>query len=141
MNRIRKARREDAAAIFSFDKIARRSEQRRTFVQNAIRAGNAWLALANNEVVGYAVLEYTFYSHGFISMLYVRPDHRHQGIGTTLMCHMESTCKTQKLFTSTNRSNRPMQSLLKELNYRSSGQIQNLDEGDPELVFFKSLRK
>jgi ribosomal protein S18 acetylase RimI-like enzyme len=141
MNGIKKARQEDATAISSFDEIAMKSKQRRTFVQNAIRSGNAWVTLVNNEVVGYVVLEYTFYSQGFISMLYVHPEHRHKGIGAALMRHMETICRTQKLFTSTNQSNLPMQSLLEKLNFRPSGRIENLDEGDPELVFFKHLQK
>ena len=44
-----------------------------------------------------------------------------------------------KLFTSTNRSNAPMQSLLAKLGYRPSGVIENLDEGDPELVYMKHV--
>ena len=40
----------------------------------------------------------------------------------------------------TNLSNLPMQALLAKLNYQLSGVIHNLDEGDPELVFFKRVR-
>ena len=53
---------------------------------------------------------------------------------------MESLCRTPKLFTSTNLSNLPMQSLLAKLEYQLSGVIHNLDEGDPEIVYFKRLR-
>jgi len=45
-------------------------------------------------------------------MLYVDPEHRHCGVGTALMRHIELACQTAKLFTSTNLSNLPMQSLL-----------------------------
>ena len=55
------------------------------------------------------------------------------------MQHMEQTCTTAKLFTSTNQSNAPMQALLNKLGYRQSGFIENLDEGDPELIYFKRL--
>lgn len=37
--------------------------------------------------------------------------------------------------------NKPMQSLLEDAGYRLSGYIDNLDFGDPELVYFKSLRR
>ena len=88
-------------------------------------------------MLGYAVLEYTFFEQGFISMLYVRADHRRSGVGTALLSHLESVCRTRKLFTSTNLSNLPMQALLARLGYRLSGVIHDLDEGDPELVYIK----
>ncbi len=56
------------------------------------------------------------------------------------MPHVEVLCQTDKLFTSTNQSNRPMQKLLEKLGYQPSGYIENLDEGDPELVYFKRLK-
>ena len=55
------------------------------------------------------------------------------------MRHMESLCRTPKLFTSTNLSNLRMQSLLAKLDYELSGVIHNLDEGDPEIVYFKRV--
>ena len=91
--------------------------------------------------VGYAVFDYTFYSNGMISMLYVHPDYRRQGVGTELIKHAESICRTEKLFTSTNQSNLPMQGLMNKMGYVPSGYIDNLDEGDPEIVYFKRLEK
>ncbi|MEO0538637.1 MAG: GNAT family N-acetyltransferase, partial [Cyanobacteria bacterium P01_A01_bin.123] len=44
-------------------------------------------------------------------------------------------------FTSTNESNLLMQALMAKLRYIPSGIINNLDEGDPELVYFKRLDK
>jgi len=57
-----------------------------------------------------------------------------------LVRHVEQECRTPKLFTSTNESNAPMRALLAKLGFSPSGVIENLDEGDPELVFFKRLR-
>jgi hypothetical protein len=53
---------------------------------------------------------------------------------------VESRCKESKLFTSTNLSNQPMQSLLANMGYRLCGVVEELDDGDPELVFVKRLR-
>ena len=75
-----------------------------------------------------------------IAMLYVHSDHRRRGVATAPIRHMESKCRTPKLFTSTNESNLSMQSLLGKLGYESSGVIHNLDEGDPELIYFKRLK-
>lgn len=51
-----------------------------------------------------------------------------------------SRCPQPKLFTSTNRSNLPMRALLLKAGFIESGYIENLDENDPELVFFYPRR-
>ena len=91
-------------------------------------------------VVGYGVLEYTFYACGFISMVYVHQHYRRRSVGQALLEALEKVCQTPKLFTSTNRSNLPMQALLAKRGYAQSGIIHNLDEGDPEIVYFKRVR-
>ena len=137
---IRKARESDIKTICSFDAIAQREESRREFIRISVKSGIAWVAVIEEFVVGYGVLEYTFYSQGFISMLYIHSNYRRNGLGSALMNHFESICTTEKLFTSTNESNYPMQHLLHKLGYESSGVIHNLDEGDPELIYFKRLK-
>ena len=42
------------------------------------------------------------------------------------------------MFTSTNRSNLPMLNLLRKEQWLFSGELVGLDEGDPELVFYRS---
>jgi ribosomal protein S18 acetylase RimI-like enzyme len=90
-------------------------------------------------IVGYGAQEYSFYDNGFVSMLYIHATYRRQGFGTQIMRYFESICQTEKLFTSTNQSNKPMQSLLEYMGYKPSGTIENLDVGDPELVYLKRL--
>jgi GNAT superfamily N-acetyltransferase len=140
MIEIRKAVEGDADGIISFDHVAQREEPRRSFILDSVRNGTAWVAVLADRVVGYAVLEYTFYGRGFISMLYIHPEHRGKGFGTALVQHLEGVCRTEKLFTSTNESNRPMQALLLKLGYVPSGVINNLDPGDPEIVYFRLFR-
>lgn len=43
---------------------------------------------------------------------------------------------TKQVFTSTNASNQPMRSLLLAEGWSFSGELDGLDEGDPELVFY-----
>ncbi|MCL0075773.1 GNAT family N-acetyltransferase [Dehalococcoidia bacterium] len=74
-------------------------------------------------------------------MLYIHPEYRGKGIGSKLVRHVESLCKTEKLFTSTNQSNLPMQGLLNKLGYVPSSFIDNLDEGDPEVVYSKRIKE
>ena len=137
---IRPAADDDIEALCSLDLIARRENERREFIRREVVSGNCLVAIINEEVVGYGVLNYTFYDNGCIDMLYVHSNYRRRGAGAALLRHMESLCRTPKLFTSTNLSNLRMQSLLAKLGYELSGVINNLDEGDREIVYFKRLR-
>jgi ribosomal protein S18 acetylase RimI-like enzyme len=137
---IRPAARNDIDALCSFDLIAQRENERREFIRREVASGNCFVAVRDEKVIGYGVLNYTFYHTGCIDMLYIDSGHRRSGAGEALIRHMESLCQTPKLFTSTNLSNLPMQSLLAKLDYVLSGVIHNLDENDPEIVYFKRLR-
>ena len=134
---IRTAVERDIEAICAFDHIAQREEERREFIRREVAAGNCFVAVIDETVIGYSVMNYTFYNNGCIDMLYIHSDYRRRGVGTALLRHLELHCRTPKLFTSTNESNLQMQSLLAKLGYEPSGVIHNLDEGDPELVYFK----
>ncbi len=136
---VRLAADSDANELCALDAIAQHSAHRQAFIRRSIAAARCYIAQAGS-VAGYAVLEYSFYEYGFVSMLVVHADWRRRGVGTALMQYLESICRTEKLFTSTNLSNLPMQSLLARLGYRLSGVIHDLDEGDPELVYVKHLR-
>jgi GNAT superfamily N-acetyltransferase len=137
---IRPATEGDVEALCSLDLIARPENERREFIRREVASGTCFVATADDEVIGYGVLNYTFYYHGCIDMLYVHADHRRRGAGAALVRHLEARCRTPKLFTSTNLSNLRMQSLLAKLGYELSGVIHNLDEGDPEVVYFKRLK-
>ncbi|RMH02166.1 MAG: GNAT family N-acetyltransferase [Chloroflexi bacterium] len=136
---IRPANPDDLSEIYHLDHVARHDEARRAFIARATKAGECFVAQWDDIVAGYAILNYSFFENGFISLLYVHEAYRRQGVGTALMQYLASVCVTPKLFTSTNLSNLPMQSLLAKLGYTLSGVIHNLDEGDPELVFVKFL--
>ncbi|MBI5295333.1 MAG: GNAT family N-acetyltransferase [Chloroflexi bacterium] len=136
---IRLAAENDLEALCAFDQIARQSGERRDFLRRALSGASCHVAV-DPRVLGYAILEYSFFEQGFVSLLYVNPEQRRSGLGSALMRHLETQCRTDKLFTSTNLSNLPMQSLLARLGYRLSGVLHDLDEGDPELVYVKYLR-
>lgn len=139
MTSTRKAKRGDVESICSCDHIAQEDDGRKEFIRRAVASGDCFVALKHDKIVGYGVLEYWFYGNGIVSMLMVHPEHRRQGIGNALMEHMEKNCATKKLFTSTNQSNIPMQSLLANLGCQPSGRVENLDEDDPELIYFKMV--
>ncbi len=137
---IRPAVENDIEALYLLDLIAHCENERREFIRRVIVCGECFVAVTDEKVIGYGVLNYTFYYNGCIDMLYVDSEYRRVGAGAALLKHLESLCKTPKLFTSTNLSNLPMQSLLAKLDYVLSGVIHNLDEDDPEIVYFKRLR-
>jgi N-acetylglutamate synthase-like GNAT family acetyltransferase len=130
----------DIEAICSVDLIAQRENKRREFIRRVVTSGECFVAERGEKVIGYAVFNYSFYDSGFIEMLYIRSDYRRSGAGAALVQYLESLCQTPKIFTSANLSNLPMQSLLAKLGYVLSGVIHNLDEDDPEIVYFKRLR-
>jgi N-acetylglutamate synthase-like GNAT family acetyltransferase len=136
---IRLAVENDLDEIFSFEHMAQQSSSRKTFIQNSVANKNCYVANYEN-IVGYVVLEYSFYEMGFVSILYVHEDWQRHGVGTELLKHLESICQTDKLFTSTNLSNLRMQAVLAKLEYKLSGVIHDLDEDDPELVYVKRLQ-
>ena len=111
----------------------------RQYIKRALTAGNCFAAFFDSRPVGYAVLDYTFYDNGFVPSLFVEASFRRRGIGASLMARLEAECQTNKLFTSTNLSNQPMQSLLAKRRYSLTGFIDNLDPGDPEPVSFLAV--
>lgn len=138
---IRPAVENDIEVLCYFDLIAQRENERREFIRRVVISNQCFVAVTDEKVIGYSVLNYSFYYNGYIEMLYVHSDYRRSGAAAALLQHLESLCQTPKLFTSTNLSNLPMQSLLAKLDYILSGVIHNLDEGDPEIVYFKQLRE
>jgi ribosomal protein S18 acetylase RimI-like enzyme len=136
---VRDGHREDRDAILSIDDVAERDTDRLDFIEQSLTSATCLVADEKRQVLGYAVLEYTFFRNGFVSMLYVAVPARRQGVGTALMTAAATRCRTRKLFTSTNKSNRSMQALLGRLGYVPSGTIENLDPGDSELIYFLDL--
>lgn len=114
-------------------------EDRRRSIQRWVRIGVAHVAVLDGAVVGYAVLEHSFFERGFIAMLSVALSHRRRGVGAALVRHLEGLCTSERIFTSTNRSNLIMQSLLQKLGYNYSGMVDNLDPEDPELFYSRRL--
>ena len=137
---IRQAHENDVNAICATDHIARVEAQRRDFIRKSVREGITFVAVADGNVLGYSVLEHSFFDRGFVALLIVHPDHRRAGVGSALVRHVESLCKSDRVFTSTNESNLPMRSLLHKLGYKRSGKVDDLDPGDPELIYSRQLR-
>lgn len=137
--KIRDATPSDVPAMYAVDYMATEEGNCRQHIHERVSEGNAVVAVIDDVVVGYAVLEYTFFGQGFISMLMVEKESRRKGVATTLVTRLEERCETDKLFTSTNESNKPMQALMQSMSYEPSGTVYNLDDGDPELFYVKRI--
>lgn len=130
----------DLEGVVAADAHAQAHPERVASLERHIATDQCWVAEAGGRVLGYVVLEYNFFGNGIVSLLVVRSDSRRLGIGRALLEHAVSSCSTAKLFSSTNESNVAMRSLLRECGFKASGVIHNLDDGDPELIFFRRLR-
>jgi len=136
---IRRAVAGDLEEIAAADSVARTDPARVAFLRAAIGADDALVAVASGSIVGYAVLDHSFYGNAFLSLLVVRADARRKGCGTALLRAAEARARTPKIFTSTNESNAAMQALLASAGYQRSGVIENLDVDDRELVYVRFL--
>ncbi|MEU2268138.1 GNAT family N-acetyltransferase [Streptomyces olindensis] len=134
--RVRAAHVADWQALNAIDSTAAAGDDARSArIRRWLEQGSVLVAEDPSGIVGYSVLEYTFFEQGFITMLMVSPNARRRGIGAHLLQAAEATCSAPKLFTSTNVSNHPMQSLLQRLGWHPVGMVHGLDEGDPELFY------
>lgn len=131
----------DLAGLQFIDPLLRADPDRAESVQQAVEQGRCLVALDGDDVAGYAVLNDHFLGQAFVELLIVGPAYQRQGIGTLLLRATERSCGRPKLFSSCNRSNLPAQCLFEKCGFQRSGQIYNLDEGDPELVYFKALTR
>ena len=129
----------DLEPLFVIDTLNSTDKKRVQALVKAINDKECILLEVDNKLYGYAIFNYSFYHHGFISLLFIETKYRRQKFATACIEQIESLCKTDKLFTSTNQSNKPAQKLLISCGFELSGQIDNLDEDDPELVYFKRL--
>lgn len=136
---ITQAKREDGDTVVALDSLHTGTTGRESFLRKSVEAHECLIARLNNLPVGFAIGGNSFFGQAFIELLLVHPAYRRQGIAENLMKRVEAECNNPKLFTSTNQSNLPMQALCEKLGYIKSGYIENLDEGDPEIIYFKRL--
>ena len=130
----------DADQLIAFDHVAATDPRRSSLIRLRVAEGSAFVVPGTDDIpIGFALINHFFFDHDFLELLYIHPAHRRQGLGTALVARCERESRTEKLFTSTNRSNTTMQALLAKRGFIRSGVVENLDENDEELVFLKRL--
>lgn len=140
MRYLRKSALEDISVVCHYDTKSA-SGGRREFLERAVQKGSGYTLEQDGQPIGIGILEYTFFEHGFISLIYVSPSARRTGAGEMLLQYLVSICGTPKVFSSTNQSNGPMQELFAKAGFERSGVIHNLDLNDPEIVYYKEVKR
>ncbi|MCP8971028.1 GNAT family N-acetyltransferase [Ectobacillus ponti] len=138
MAEVRVATLQDLEDIAGMDALVMGDRSREEKLRKAIQENRCLLAQREGRAAGFLVYHQHFFEQAFMDLVIVHPAMRRQGVARALMEYMERCCLTEKLFSSTNQSNEEMQQVFRSLQYVESGYVDHLDEGDPELVFFKT---
>ncbi|MEK3747261.1 GNAT family N-acetyltransferase [Paenibacillus sp. FSL E2-8871] len=137
---VTKATISDLSILSKIDSMVIGSEIRKPKIEQYILNEQCVVASINSEYVGFACYDTTFFECCFIQLVIVNPNFRRLGIAGALIRYIEEHSPTPKLFTSTNESNTIMQQVCLSLGFVRSGIIENLDDGDPEWVYFKQVK-
>lgn len=96
--------------------------------------GGLIVATDDQVVVGFGVIDRSFFDNGFVRTLMVAESHRRRGIARQLMEVFMQRTPTPKLFTATTQSNYQARLLLESLGWENVGAVRGLED-DPELFY------
>ncbi len=140
---LRKATIKDKVLVVDFDynldKVEHIELKREEKITKAISDEECFIILANNRAVGFVIFDYRFFDQGWIELIVLGEKYRGKGIGGQAIDLICKQCKTNKVFTSTNSSNTQMQKALSKVGFSFAGKINGLDDGDPELFYYKKI--
>jgi RimJ/RimL family protein N-acetyltransferase len=132
----------DKALVVDFDYNLNEVEHiklnRAQKIAKAIKDKECFIILADSRAVGFVIFDHRFFDQGWIELIVLDEKFRGRGIGGQAINLICKQSKTNKVFTSTNSSNMQMQNALKKVGFCYAGKIFGLDEGDPELFYFKT---
>ena len=129
----------DFESLCCLDHSCNSDQARRKSIRNAISENRVWVLRDTDQIIGYGSIYHEFFDRSFMAMVYIGVEYRNRGFGVQLIEFLETQCRSKELFTSTNESNAHMRHVLAKLGYRESGIIENLDPGDPEIIYVKQI--
>lgn len=135
---VRRATRADLDAVLRIDHLAPIGHERAPLLTLCVKSGECFIYEDRGHVSGYIVVRpRSFFERDFIEFLAVEPGVRRTGVASALLRSAVNRSATPDIFISTNRSNLPMRTLLTKEGWQFSGELEGIDEGDPELVFYR----
>jgi GNAT superfamily N-acetyltransferase len=125
--------------VLTLDAVSPVGHPRGPLLTMRVQSGEVIIYEYLGRLSGYAVVRSrSFFGRDFVELLAVAPHERRHGIGSLLLQRAVDWSSTDRIFTSTNQSNVAMIGLLEKEDWHFSGQLEGIDEGDPEIVFYKN---
>ncbi|MDM5315264.1 GNAT family N-acetyltransferase [Fictibacillus sp. b24] len=133
---ILQANEHDLNEIVDIDQKMIGSDRRKEEIDQAIKEERCLIISSGNEICGFLIYHLQFFECCFISLIMIDPAHQRKGLASSLLSRMTQISPTEKLFSSTNESNESMKRVFTKSGFSKSGKVDNLDEGDPEIIYF-----
>ena len=131
----------DLAQVLELDRIEPVGHARTALLTERVHSGEVIVFQIGHELSGFVVVRRrAFFGRDFVELLSVSNGARRHGIGSALLHEAVSHSSSDRIFTSTNESNIGMRALLAKTGWQFSGHLDGIDEGDPEMVYFKDAR-
>ncbi|RBP07915.1 GNAT family N-acetyltransferase [Rossellomorea aquimaris] len=140
MRIVRYAQIDDLESLVQIDCQVIGNENRHGHIKEAILEKRCLVVRERETTAGFLIFNNHFFGNTFVSLIIVSPEERRKGNASLLLKHVEEISPSDKIFSSTNQSNRNMQKTFQVNGYSQSGKIENLDPGDPEIVYYKPRR-
>lgn len=137
MKNVTKAQIEDLDKLVNIDREVIGDDRRRDSIKEAIEAETCIAVTEEDQIVGFLLYDTSFFGCSFISLIIVLSNKRRKGYASLMIEYMVSHSPTKKVFSSTNQSNVNMQNVFIKNGFIQSGKIENLDEEDPEIIYYK----
>ncbi|RSD27519.1 GNAT family N-acetyltransferase [Mesobacillus subterraneus] len=126
----------DVLVSIDFEVIG--NDSRRESINKAIEEDRCIVVKNGGSIAGFLIFDTQFFEQSFIGLIIIRASERRKGFATALIQYFVEISPTSKIFSSTNQSNKPIHEVFKANGFVESGYIENLDEGDPEIIYFKT---
>ncbi|MGG1632582.1 GNAT family N-acetyltransferase [Rossellomorea sp. NRS-1567] len=131
---------DDLESLIQIDCQVIGNESRYDQIQEAILEKRCLVVREGETNAGFLIFNNHFFGNTFVCLIIVSPEERRKGNASLLLKHVEEISPSDKIFSSTNQSNEQMQKTFLANGYSQSGKIENLDPGDPEIVYYKQRR-